>query len=72
MSKRYILSEAAYNRLQDVVNNYDFPADADESYERYNEAVTCGNADDSYRYGSDEGEALLAAEILDGVTIENA
>jgi hypothetical protein len=72
MSKRYVLSEATYLRLQDLVNNHDFPENDEQRQEWYENAVTCGNGDDTYQCGWDDGEADVAAAVLENITIEEA
>jgi hypothetical protein len=38
---------------------------SDEADERYAEAVTCGNADDTFDAGETQGAAWVAKEILE-------
>ncbi|AMQ66117.1 hypothetical protein AAY80_153 [Stenotrophomonas phage vB_SmaS-DLP_6] len=55
------LPKAVYERLQKYAAE---GWSGEEREELYEDAVTCGNADDSFSYGETQGAADVAEEVL--------
>lgn len=61
---KLVITEEQLKRLR----SHAAEAWSEEEYdELYMDAVTCGNGDDSYSYGYDQGAAQLAEELLANV-----
>lgn len=69
MDVNVTVSESLLARLKSAARR---EWDEDERDDRYFESVTQGNADDTYADGEEQGEASLAAELLNAWGISYA